>query len=50
MALAAVVESDDKVISESADLVFHLLVLLRGRGLSFQSIVTELQSCHAAKP
>jgi phosphoribosyl-AMP cyclohydrolase / phosphoribosyl-ATP pyrophosphohydrolase len=50
VALAAVVESDDKVISESADLIFHLLVLLRSRGLSFQSVVTELQSRHATKP
>jgi len=50
VALAAVVETDDKVISESADLIFHLLVLLRSRGLSFQSILTELQSRHATKP
>ena len=50
VALAAVVETDDKVISESADLIFHLLVLLRSRGLSFQSIITELQSRHATKP
>jgi phosphoribosyl-ATP pyrophosphohydrolase/phosphoribosyl-AMP cyclohydrolase len=50
VALAAVVETDDKVISESADLLFHLLVLLRSRGLSFQSVVSELQSRHAAKP
>jgi phosphoribosyl-ATP pyrophosphohydrolase/phosphoribosyl-AMP cyclohydrolase len=50
VALAAVVETDDKVISESADLLFHLLVLLRSRGLSFQSVVAELQSRHAAKP
>jgi len=50
VALAAVVETDDKVISESADLLFHLLVLLRSRGLSFQSVISELQSRHAAKP
>jgi phosphoribosyl-ATP pyrophosphohydrolase/phosphoribosyl-AMP cyclohydrolase len=50
VALAAVVESDDKVVSESADLVFHLLVLLRSRGLSFQRVVAELQSRHATKP
>ena len=50
VALAGVVESDDKVISESADLIFNLLVLLRSRGLSFQSIVSELQSRHATKP
>lgn len=50
VALAAVAETDDKVVSESADLVFHLLVLLRSRGLSFQSVVAELQSRHATKP
>jgi phosphoribosyl-ATP pyrophosphohydrolase/phosphoribosyl-AMP cyclohydrolase len=50
VALAAVVESDGKVVSESADLIFHLLVLLRSRGLSFQAVVAELQSRHAAKP
>jgi phosphoribosyl-ATP pyrophosphohydrolase/phosphoribosyl-AMP cyclohydrolase len=50
VALAAAVEPDDKVVSESADLIFHLLVLLRSRGLSFQSVVAELQSRHAAKP
>lgn len=50
VALAAAVETDDKVVLESADLIFHLLVLLRSRGLSFQSVVAELQSRHAAKP
>jgi len=50
VALAAVAESDDKVVSESADLIFHLLVLLRSRGLSFQRVVDELQSRHAASP
>jgi phosphoribosyl-ATP pyrophosphohydrolase/phosphoribosyl-AMP cyclohydrolase len=50
VALAAVAESDDKVVSESADLLFHLLVLLRSRGLSFESVVAELQSRHATKP
>jgi phosphoribosyl-ATP pyrophosphohydrolase/phosphoribosyl-AMP cyclohydrolase len=44
------VETDDKVVSESADLIFHLLVLLRSRDLSFQSVVAELQSRHATKP
>jgi phosphoribosyl-ATP pyrophosphohydrolase/phosphoribosyl-AMP cyclohydrolase len=49
VALAAVAETDDKLVSESADLIFHLLVLLRSRGLSFQSVITELQSRHATK-
>jgi len=47
VALAAVVEGDDKVISESADLVFHLLVLLKKRGLSLEQVVEELRSRHA---
>jgi len=50
VALAAAADTDDKVVAESADLVFHLLILLRSRGLSFQSVVAELQSRHAAKP
>jgi phosphoribosyl-AMP cyclohydrolase / phosphoribosyl-ATP pyrophosphohydrolase len=50
VALAAAVETDDKVVAESADLIFHLLVLLKSRGLSFQSVVAELQSRHATKP
>jgi phosphoribosyl-ATP pyrophosphohydrolase/phosphoribosyl-AMP cyclohydrolase len=49
VALAAVVETDDKLVSESADLIFHLLVLLRSRGLSLKSVVAELQSRHATK-
>jgi phosphoribosyl-ATP pyrophosphohydrolase/phosphoribosyl-AMP cyclohydrolase len=50
VALAAVAESDEKVLSESADLIFHLLVLLRSRGLSFARVASELESRHAAKP
>ncbi|MBS0416213.1 MAG: bifunctional phosphoribosyl-AMP cyclohydrolase/phosphoribosyl-ATP diphosphatase HisIE [Proteobacteria bacterium] len=50
VALAAVAETNDKVVSESADLIFHLLVLLRSRGLSFESVIAELQSRHATKP
>jgi phosphoribosyl-AMP cyclohydrolase / phosphoribosyl-ATP pyrophosphohydrolase len=50
VALAAVAETDDKVVAESADLLFHLLVLLKSRGLSLERVVAELQSRHAAKP
>lgn len=49
VALAAVAESDDKVVSESADLLFHLLVLLKSRGVSLATVVAELESRHAAK-
>lgn len=47
VALAAVTEADDKVVSESADLLYHLLVLLRSRGLSLARVVAELESRHA---
>ena len=49
VALAAVVESDDKVISESADLLYHLLVLLKSRGVTLARVVAELESRHAGK-
>lgn len=43
-ALAAVVEDDTAFVSESADLLFHLLVLLRARGQSLHSVLDVLQS------
>lgn len=48
VALAAVAEADDKLVSESADLLFHLLVLLRARKLSLEAVVHELELRHAA--
>ncbi len=47
VALAAVGETDGRLIGESADLVFHLLVLLRSRGLGIQAVVDELRDRHA---
>ena len=47
VALAAAAESDDKVVAEVADLLYHLLVLLRSRGLPLERVVAELQSRHA---
>ncbi len=47
VALASVGETDDKVVSESADLLFHLLVLLKSRGLPLTKVVAELASRHA---
>jgi phosphoribosyl-AMP cyclohydrolase / phosphoribosyl-ATP pyrophosphohydrolase len=49
VALAAAAETDDKVVAESADLVFHLLVLLRSRGIPFDQVIAELASRHAGK-
>lgn len=45
-ALAGASETDDKLIGESADLLFHLLVLLRARGLSLRQVVDTLESRH----
>lgn len=47
VALAGVAEPDDKVISESADLLYHLLVLLKNRGITLANVVAELESRHA---
>jgi phosphoribosyl-AMP cyclohydrolase / phosphoribosyl-ATP pyrophosphohydrolase len=46
LALAAAAQDDDKVVGESADLLFHLLVLLRARGVSLSQVVNELEKRH----
>lgn len=46
-ALAAVAQDDDELVGESADLVYHLLVLLRARGLRLTDVVDKLRSRHA---
>ena len=45
-ALAGVNESDQKLVEESADLLFHLLVLLRARGVKLAQVVRLLESRH----
>ena len=45
-ALAAVAQDEAALLGESADLLFHLTVLLRARGLSLQDAVTVLQQRH----
>ena len=45
-ALAAVVEDDAALLGESADLVFHLLVLLRARGLGLRELTETLRKRH----
>jgi phosphoribosyl-ATP pyrophosphohydrolase/phosphoribosyl-AMP cyclohydrolase len=49
VALAAVSGTDEELIGECADLVFHLLVLLRGRGLGLARVAGELALRHAAR-
>ena len=48
-ALAAVMRDDDGVVSECADLVFHLLLLLKSRDLSLERVVVELKARHVSK-
>ena len=45
-ALAAVVQDDTALLGESADLLFHLTVLLRARGLALTDAVAVLEKRH----
>jgi phosphoribosyl-ATP pyrophosphohydrolase/phosphoribosyl-AMP cyclohydrolase len=45
-ALAAVVEDDAALLGEAADLVFHLTVLLRARGLGLADVEAILRARH----
>lgn len=47
-ALAAVAQDDGALLGEAADLVFHLTVLLRARGLGLADVVAVLRDRHAA--
>lgn len=49
VALAAVAETDDKLIAESADLLYHLLLLLKSRGSTLERVVAELEARHAGR-
>lgn len=46
VALAAVGGTQSELISELADLIYHMLVLLRARGLSLEQVVRELRARH----
>lgn len=48
LVVAASAENDARLTSEGADLLYHLLVLLRLRGLALDDIVAELESRHSA--
>ena len=49
LALAGVAEPEQKVVEESADLLFHMLVLLRARGISLSQVVSQLESRHQVR-
>ncbi|MGO9422280.1 phosphoribosyl-ATP diphosphatase [Roseiarcus sp.] len=44
LTVAAVAQDEAAVRAEAADVLYHLLVLLRSRGVAFQSVVSELES------
>jgi phosphoribosyl-ATP pyrophosphohydrolase/phosphoribosyl-AMP cyclohydrolase len=48
-ALAAVTRDDEGLVSECADLLFHVLLLLKSRDLSLERVVEELKARHASK-
>ena len=41
--MAATKEDNSRVIHESADLIYHLLVLLGVKGISLKDVVLELE-------
>lgn len=49
-ALAAVVQDDAALIGEAADLLYHLLVLLRARGLCLAGVAEVLARRHGQYP
>ena len=46
-ALAGVAQDDPELLGEAADLIYHLVVLLRSRGLSLTRVVDVLVQRHA---
>lgn len=44
--LAAIAEDDEALLGEAADLLYHLIVLLRARGLGLTEAVAALQARH----
>jgi phosphoribosyl-ATP pyrophosphohydrolase/phosphoribosyl-AMP cyclohydrolase len=50
LALASVTQSDDEVVGEAADLLYHLLLLLKARNLPLPRVIAELEARHESKP
>jgi phosphoribosyl-ATP pyrophosphohydrolase/phosphoribosyl-AMP cyclohydrolase len=48
-ALAAVTRDDAGLLAECADLVYHLMVLLKSRNLELSDVVDELRSRHGGR-
>jgi phosphoribosyl-ATP pyrophosphohydrolase/phosphoribosyl-AMP cyclohydrolase len=48
--IAALAETETDLINEASDLVFHLLVLLKEKGLTLEVIAKNLESRHTTLP
>jgi len=46
LALAAVTQTDQEILGEAADLLFHMLLLLKAKGLSLAGVAGILESRH----
>ena len=46
LVIAAVDNDQKEVLAEAADLVYHLLVLLRSQGLSLEELIATLEARH----
>lgn len=44
--VAALAQSNERLVEEMADLVYHSLVLLQTRDISWQNVVTVLENRH----
>lgn len=49
VALAAATQEDERLVSETADLLFHVALLLKSRNLSLLQAVKELEKRHTAR-
>jgi len=45
-ALAAIAETEDGLVYEAADLIYHLMVLLAAKDIKLADVIAELQSRH----
>ena len=44
--LAAAAQSDQRLVEEAADLIYHLLVVLAQRGVTLEQVEAELEARH----
>jgi phosphoribosyl-ATP pyrophosphohydrolase/phosphoribosyl-AMP cyclohydrolase len=49
LALAGVAQSDPEIVGEAADLLYHMLLLLKVKGLSLSQVMVELETRHAKR-